>query len=105
MVPECRLFTERLVFGVGLELEQLDQKISEVSLNWSISRMLRVDRNILRMAVFEMLHCEDIPAKVSINEAIEIAKRFGSEESPTFINGVLDRIASKLSETKLAANS
>jgi N utilization substance protein B len=66
------------------------------STHWKISRMALVDRNILRMAVFEFLYCTDIPASVTINEAIEIAKKFGTEESGAFVNGVLDHIAKEL---------
>ncbi len=86
-------FCEELVRGVPRNVNEIDRLIESHSTHWKISRMALVDRNILRMAVFELLYCADIPASVSINEAIEIGKRFGTEESGAFINGVLDHIA------------
>ncbi len=86
-------FAEDLVQGVIENRELIDQKIHEKSKNWSIPRMARVDLNILRMATYELLIRNDIPRNVSINEAIEVAKKFGTEESPAFINGILDEIA------------
>ena len=70
----------------------IDEKIRLSASNWSVDRMAVVDRNILRMAIFELLYIRDIPAKVTINEAIEIAKRYGVEESGSFVNGILDRV-------------
>ncbi len=84
-------FTE-LVTGVMKERERIDAVIERFSSNWKMSRMSCVDRNILRIAVYELLYCEDIPAKVSINEAIDIGKKYGAEESGAFINGILDSI-------------
>jgi N utilization substance protein B len=89
---EARAFTERLVRGVGEAQGQIDQRIGQASRNWRLERMARVDRNLLRMAVFELCFEEDVPPKVAINEAIEIAKRFGTQETPAFVNGVLDRV-------------
>ena len=74
-------------------LDELDSVIQGSSLNWRLTRMAVVDRNVLRFAAYELLHCEDIPRKVTLNEAIEVGKRYGSEDSGAFINGVLDRIA------------
>ena len=88
-----RSFAEGLVAGVVENREALDKIIKEQSTNWSISRMTRVDLNILRIATFELLFRSDIPKNVTMNEAIEVAKKFGSEESPAFINGILDEIA------------
>jgi transcription antitermination protein NusB len=88
-----RLFAEELVAGVMANRGELDKKISEKSKNWAISRMARVDLNILRLALFELMFRDDIPRNVTINEAIEVAKKFGSEESPAFINGMLDEMA------------
>jgi transcription antitermination protein NusB len=88
-----RLFAEELVAGVMANRGELDKKIAEKSKNWAISRMARVDLNILRMALFELMFRSDIPRNVTINEAIEVAKKFGSEESPAFINGMLDEMA------------
>ena len=76
-------------------LTAIDTRITAASEHWSISRMGIVDRNILRLGTYEMVYEEEIPPLVSVNEAIEVAKRFGSSETPTFINGVLDRIAEK----------
>jgi N utilization substance protein B len=85
-------FSNNIVEGVIKNLSMIDSKISQSAQNWSIDRMAVVDRNILRMAVFELLFVKDIPVKVTINEAIEIAKRFAGEDSSSFINGILDRI-------------
>ena len=91
-----RAFADELVRGVLEHREALDATIAEKSKNWSISRMARVDLNILRLAVFELLYPDEIPKNVTINEAIELAKKFGTEESPSFVNGILDEIASTL---------
>ncbi len=85
-------FCSLLVKGVIENKPELDRIIEEHSSNWKVYRMSGVDRNLLRLAAFEMLHCRDIPAKVSINEAIEIGKKFGTDETGPFINGVLDAI-------------
>ena len=85
-------FSNYLVDGVIKNLDKIDDKIRLSASNWSIERMAVVDRNILRMSVFELFYITDIPVKVTINEAIEIAKRFGEEESGSFVNGILDRI-------------
>jgi N utilization substance protein B len=89
-------FVRQIVEGVSRNVREIDRLIESHSTHWKISRMAIVDRNILRMAVFEILYCKDIPPSVSINEAIEIGKRFGTEESGAFINGVLDHIAKDL---------
>ncbi len=96
-------YLKRLVSGVKQKKETIDPIIEKFSANWKISRMACVDRNILRIAIFELFFCEDIPLKVSINEAIEVAKKYGSEESGAFINGILDgiRIAMEKNELKL----
>jgi N utilization substance protein B len=85
-------FTERIIRGVEAHREDLDRIIERYASHWKIERMAHVDRNILRIAVYELLYCDDIPPKVAINEAIDIGKKFGSEDSGAFINGVLDRI-------------
>ena len=89
-------FTVQITMGVWENVHEIDRLIEMHSTHWKISRMALVDRNILRMAVFELLYCPDIPASVTINEAIEIAKKFGTEESGSFVNGVLDHIAKEL---------
>lgn len=91
-------FATELVDGVLSNSEAIDRKIEEKSKNWSIARMAKVDLNILRLAVFELFYRPDIPKNVTINEAIEVAKKFGAEDSPAFINGILDEIASSLPE-------
>ena len=88
-----RIFAEELVAGVSANLREIDAKIAEKSKNWAITRMAKVDLNILRMAFFELNFRDDIPRKVTINEAIEIAKKYGTEDSPAFINGMLDEMA------------
>ncbi|HEY5676840.1 MAG TPA: transcription antitermination factor NusB, partial [Myxococcales bacterium] len=81
---------EALVRGVARNRREIDDAIEAVSTNWRIDRMPRVDRNVLRLAVHELLHRPDVPVKVAINEAIELGKKYGSESSGAFINGVLD---------------
>lgn len=93
---EIRTFTEDLVRGVTEHLADLDELIEKTSINWRLDRMPRVDRNVLRIAVYELRFAPDIPVPVVINEAIEIGKRFGSEDSGAFINGILDRVAQEL---------
>jgi N utilization substance protein B len=85
-------FMERLVLGVLEHCKEIDRLIEKYSENWRLDRMNIIDRAILRMAIFELLYCEEIPPKVTLNEAIELGKRFGSEDSGSFINGILDRI-------------
>lgn len=91
-------FAAELVNGVIAHLSEIDGRISEKSKHWSMARMARVDLNILRMAVFELLYRPDIPKNVTMNEAIEVAKRFGSEDSASFVNGILDEIASTVTD-------
>ena len=85
-------FTTRLVQGVEAYENGIDKLLREYSEHWALDRMSRVDRNILRMATFEILWCPDIPPNVSINEAIELGKKFSTDKSALFINGVLDKI-------------
>ena len=89
---EVDAFQKRLVLGVLEHCLELDRLIERYSENWRLDRINLVERNILRMAVFELLFCEEIPPKVTINEAIDLGKRYGSEDSGSFINGILDRI-------------
>jgi N utilization substance protein B len=91
-------FCRSLIRGVIDSMPFIDGQISSASTNWSITRMCRVDRNILRLAVYEIAFLEDIPVSVSINEAIEIAKSYGTVDSPMFINGVLDNVAGVLDQ-------
>ncbi|MCB9479423.1 MAG: transcription antitermination factor NusB [Deltaproteobacteria bacterium] len=91
--PDVRQFSMALVRGVVEHQREIDLVITRFSDNWTIDRMSHVDRNILRMAIYELLYLPEIPASVTINEAVEIGKRFGTEDSGAFINGILDRIA------------
>lgn len=86
-------FVTRLVNGVHTNLEELDTVIREFSRNWRLERMAVIDRNLLRLAAYEIIHDTSIPPKVSINEAIEISKKYGEKDSSAFINGILDKIA------------
>jgi transcription antitermination protein NusB len=90
---QSRQFAETLVAGVAEQLEQIDQLIEKHSSNWTLDRMARVDLALLRMAVYELLYAGDVPPNVVINEAVEIGKRFGTRETPAFINGILDQAA------------
>lgn len=85
-------FAQRLVQGVSSHREAIDALIEQCSTNWRLPRMPVVDRNILRLAAFELAHCEDIPATVACNEAVELAKKFGAKESRAFVNGLVDRM-------------
>jgi transcription antitermination protein NusB len=90
---QMRVFANTLIDGVRKDERDLDTKIADALENWSVKRLSRVDHNILRMAVFELLHMDDVPARVTIDEAIELAKTYGDEGSGRFVNGVLDHIA------------
>ncbi len=90
-----KAFFVKLVNGVREQLTDIDQLIAKHLIDWEIARIANVDRNILRIATYEMTYCPDIPSSVSINEAVELAKIFSSDDSPKFINGVLDSIDKK----------
>jgi transcription antitermination protein NusB len=90
---EAVRFADELVRGVQSERQTIDDVIQKASTNWKLDRMARVDRNILRLGAYEILRRGDVPVKVTLNEAVELGKKFGSEESSSFVNGVLDRIA------------
>jgi len=93
---EIKDFSQAVVRGTLKHLDQIDGYIKKFAVNWDMSRMPAVDRNILRLAIYEMLFKEDIPLKVTINEAIELAKSYGTEDSARFINGLLDNFANKI---------
>jgi transcription antitermination protein NusB len=99
--PDVRPYFLRLVQGVLRYKTDLDALIERFSENWSLSRMSGVDRNLMRIAVFELVWCRDIPAKVSINEAVDIGKKFGTEESGAFINGIVDSIRAALEKGEI----
>jgi N utilization substance protein B len=90
---EVRGYAATIVAGVQQHAEAINETVARTSKRWRIERMSAIDRNILRLATWEILHREDVPVKVAINEAIEIAKKFGTQESASFVNGILDRIA------------
>jgi transcription antitermination factor NusB len=89
---EINLFAKDLLFGYWERREVIDRKIEEVAKNWQLKRMAAIDRNILRLATYELLFRDDIPPLVSINEAIDIAKKFSTKNSGPFVNGILDNI-------------
>jgi len=91
--PEDRAYADAIVRGVAGELEQTDARLRAASKNWRIERMTRVDRAVLRLGAFELMHRHEVPRAVILDEAVEIAKRYGTEESGAFVNGVLDRVA------------
>ena len=88
---ETKSFAHLLISGIEKNLKEIDQKIFEYAANWDLSRMAFIDRNILRMGIFELLYMPDVPSKVSINESIELAKKYGDIESSKFVNGILDK--------------
>ena len=98
---DVRAFAERLVLGVTHEVRALDRAIAVSATNWRIERMAVVDRNVLRMAVYELLHDIPTPPAVVIDEAIEVAKKFGSEDSGSFINGILDDVRRRVERGEL----
>ena len=93
---KVKTFSSLLVEGTWANRKQIDTLLGSCAENWSVGRMSKVDKSILRMAVYELLYCRDIPPKVAINEAIDLGKLFGSENSGAFINGVLDALYAKL---------
>jgi N utilization substance protein B len=90
--PEVQAFAESLVQGTVEHGAEIDRAIEQNAAHWSLARIAPVERNILRMAAYELLYRDDIPERVAINEAIELAKSYGSEESGAFVNGILDQI-------------
>ena len=94
----AKAFAGDLLTGILEHREEIDARIAAKSPNWSLGRMAKIDLAIIRLAAYELIFRADIPKNVTINEAIEIAKKFGSEESPAFVNGILDEIARGLPE-------
>ena len=99
----ARAFTETLVSGVLEFRPVIDRTLREVAKNWSLERMAPVDLSILRIATYELLYQPEIPGRVTLNEAIEIAKRYGTKESPAFVNGLLDKIAKNCNKSEAAS--
>lgn len=97
--PVDRVFAERLVRGVLGDLDAIDREVSECSSHWRVGRMTAVDRNLLRVATYEIQRCPDIPDRVSINEALEVAKRFSGQDAVAFINGILHQVAKRAAES------
>jgi N utilization substance protein B len=93
---DVQLFTEEILNNIFDHKKEIDARLEKYSDNWTLSRMTVIDRNLLRMAASELMYSKTVPPKVVIDEALEIAKKFGSEDSPNFINGVLDRILKEL---------
>lgn len=99
--PESsRAFLEQLVKGTIQNLKEIDAEISKYSEDWKIERMANTDRNILRMAIYEIMHLEDIPAGVTVNEAVELAKKYGDDDSGKFVNGILGNLVRNLENKK-----
>ena len=94
--PEGKAYADSLVRGVADNLDGIDKKIAAASQNWRLERMSRVDRNLLRLGSFELMFRSDVPRAVILDEAVELAKSFGTDESSGFVNGVLDRIAENI---------
>ena len=94
--PEGRPYADEIVSGLETRLADVDKPITAASNNWRLERMSRVDRNLLRMSTWELLAKKDVPRAVVIDEAVELAKSYGTEDSSAFVNGVLDRIANDL---------
>ena len=97
--PKIRLFTEKLVRGVLGHLPELDAKVQSYTQNWPLHRMGSVERNVLRLAFYEMIYCTDVPPAVVLNEAIDLAKYFSNADAGRFVNGVLDRLNKELKRT------
>jgi N utilization substance protein B len=93
--PELTAYAEGLYHGTLTHQAEIDRRLSAVAENWRLERMAAVDRNILRLGAYELLFAPETPAKVVLDEAIELAKRYGSAESAAFVNGILDRLAPK----------
>jgi len=98
-------FARRLVEGALAHVEEIDAIIRECATNWSIERMAKTDRNILRMAIYEILYEDDVPGSVSVNEAVELAKLYGDAESSKFVNGILGTVLKKRAPLKAAGGS
>jgi N utilization substance protein B len=98
--PEAEAFASELVAGVVRELPAIDRRIASYAREWRLERLANVDRNILRLAVYELVYRPDVPASVVINEAVELAKVYGGDESGRFVNGVLGQMARDLEATR-----
>ena len=100
--PEGRPYADAAVRGISTELAAVDQRITGASAHWRIERMARVDRNVLRLGTWELVSRPDVPRAVILDEAVELAKSYGTEDSGAFVNGVLDKIAESLGRLDVA---
>lgn len=96
---ERKPYIRRLVDAVAADTATIDREVQDALTNWRLERLSAIDRNILRLAAAEMLHFEDIPPRVSIQEALRLAEKYGTEQSPRFVNGVLDALMRRLNRT------
>jgi N utilization substance protein B len=94
--PEGRAYADAAVRGIATTQSAVDAQITTASTHWRLERMARVDRNVLRLGTWELIHCLDVPRAVILDEAVELAKEYGTEDSGPFVNGVLNRIAENL---------
>lgn len=92
---KARPYALSLLKGICTNIDAIDAEVAKAATNWRLPRIAATDRNLIRIAVYEMLYCDDVPHQVAINEVVEIAKRFAGEDSPKFINGVLDAVLTK----------
>lgn len=96
IASETRGFAERIVVALADHMDEIEGHVENAAANWDVDRMAVIDRNVLRIAIAELLWLDDVPTKVTIDEAVELAKRYGGADSPRFVNGVLDALAHKL---------
>jgi N utilization substance protein B len=94
-----RGYIETVFHGIGERIEEIDRMIGERTVGWRFERLALIDRNILRLGVYELLYLDEIPAEVAMDEAVELAKKFGTEQARSFVNGILDRIWKGQSDT------
>ncbi|HET9111219.1 MAG TPA: transcription antitermination factor NusB [Ktedonobacterales bacterium] len=97
--PEALIFAQELVRGTLVRLDEIDAQIASVASDWPLAQMARIDKSILRLAIYEILYNNSVPAKAAINEAVELAKTFGSDASSRFVNGVLGAIYQQSTQT------
>ncbi len=93
---EARQYARLLIKGTRANEKAIDEEIVQVAENWDLARMAAIDRNVLRMAIYEMIHREDIPVAVAINEGVTIAKKYSTKDSGGFVNGILDQVKNRL---------
>jgi transcription antitermination protein NusB len=103
--PALRTYCLQLYDGVVKHQEEIDRRLAAAAENWRLPRMATVDRNVLRLGAFELLHCPDTPSAVALDEAIELARRYGTADSAAFVNGVLDRLLKSSQEPALPGDS